>query len=215
MREKFFNALEATVAIFVSYQLLPVVERQWPDLPPWIADAGTVIVVAVVVAAVSLCIWQRPTVQVTWKQERDLNPAADVRIKLRAPKFVSPPFEVAFKGRPKGFVTMLLMRYLRSRGLRLMVVPSGAPVLTNVVRSSPIDANTSIGAADISNGFSVRVVTAAQPQTWMWAKVFFSGSTTVHDTFALSYGATATTKPAQLLSKLVHVTSTAGDFIIS
>lgn len=215
MNEKFLNVLEATAAIYCTYLLLPVVHGQLPDLPPWIADAGTVVFVALFVAAASLLTYQRPTVHVSWKQQRDLVPAADVRIKLRAPNYVSPPFEVAFSGRPKGVLTMLLMRYLRSRGLQLTVVPDGAPVRTQMVRSSPIDANTFIGAVDVANGFSVRVVTPARNQTWMWAKVFFAGSTEVHDKFALTYGATASTKPAQLLSKLVHVTSPAEDFIIN
>lgn len=215
MKERFFNVLETTAAIYFTYLLLPVVQRQFPDVPPWVADAGTVVFVALFVAAASLLTYQRPTVHVAWKQQRDLVPAADVRIELRAPNYVSPPFEVAFSGRPKGFLTMLLMRYLRSRGLRLTVVPDGAPVRTQMVRSSPIDANTFIGAVDVVNGFSVRVVTPARDQTWMWAKVFFVGSTEVHDKFALTYGATASTKPAQLLSKLVHVTSPAEDFIIN
>lgn len=215
MREKVLNLVEAVAAIYISYRLLPLVETWWPDLPAWAVDIGTLLAVALIVAVVSLLLWQRPRVEVSWKQRSDPAPLADLRMRLRPPRYVSPQFEVSFKGRPKGMLTMLLMTYLRRRLLRLTVVPIGAPVVMTVPVSSPIDANTSVGAADVANGFSVRVHSPAQPETWIWAKVFFTATTGANDTFTMAYGATASTKPAQLLSKLVQATSKVEVLIIN
>jgi predicted aminopeptidase len=96
------------------------------------------------------------------------------------------------------------MRYLRRRALRITVIPVGGPLITLVDRSSRIDENTSVGASDADNGFSMPVTTKPRPQTWMWAKVYFKSDTTVNDTFAVEYATTASTKPAELSSKLIR-----------
>jgi len=213
--EKWINLFEAAAVVFISYHLIPWVHGVWPDMPSWIPDAGTPVAAALLVGAVSLLLWQRPRITVVWKVRGDPNALNDLRIHLHAPNFASLPFEVSFSGRPKGFLTEILMRWLRARGLILTVEPVGAPVATTVILSSPIDANTSVGAADYRNGFSMKVVAPAQQRTWMWAKVFFESTTEINDTFNLEYGASASTKAAQLLSKLVRVTSAAEDFNIN
>lgn len=214
MRAKILTLVETTAAVFIGYWALPRAEQLWPGIPAPIIDAGTAIFVAVFVAAVSLALWQRPTITVTWKLQDDIAPASDLRLQLRAPGYASGPYQVSFSGAARGGIALLLMSYLRRRALRITVIPVGAPLITTVVRSSRIDENTSVGASDADNGFSMRVTTKPRPQTWMWAKVYFKSDTTVNDTFAVDYATTASTKPAELLSKLIRVSSKVEDLII-
>jgi hypothetical protein len=106
VREKILTLVETTAAVFIGYWALPRAEQLWPGIPAPVVDAGTAILVAVFVAvfvaAVSLALWQRPTITVTWKLQDDIAPASDLRLQLRAPGYAGGPTRCPSAGQREG-----------------------------------------------------------------------------------------------------------------
>lgn len=96
------------------------------------------------------------------------------------------PYEVAFSGRPKGFITEWLMKRLREHGLRLRFNPQGALAYVVLGRTSLDKDRVPLGTADYFDGFQMRVVTAPQPDTWMLTKVNFQGRETMNQRYVAS-----------------------------
>ncbi|MFJ3490694.1 hypothetical protein [Leifsonia aquatica] len=207
MTGKWLNLAEIAVTVYFTVTLNPWLSKTLSAVPQWLMDIGTPFLILLAVEAIALITFQRPVIAVEWKGAT--GPALqDLRVALNRTSFASEQYEVTFRGKPKGYLTKLLMWWLRKRGLKLTVEFPGAPITTLVDFSSPDGAGGFLGASDGVNGFSMRIITSAEAAAWSWAKVSFQAQTTLNtQDFNTRYRATTTRPWSRLWSKLVKVST--------
>ncbi|WP_259160258.1 hypothetical protein [Microbacterium phyllosphaerae] len=202
-----YNVLEVAVTVSSAIWLTPHLQTTYPDIPDWVWGLGTPAAAAFAVFFASLLLWQKATVEATWKE--GVGPTQnDIIAKLDPTTKVSPFYEIGFGGEPKGGLTRLLMWWLRRKNLRLTVDIPGAPITTTVEDSSKDLNRVNLARPDYRKGFSIRVVEAPNPHTWMLAVIYFDAETVLNQrTFVVKYTAIADGWWPNLLAKLVGVTS--------
>lgn len=203
------SAIEAAFALGVGVFLIPLLKDVLPFLPLWSWQIISVVIVYVFVTVIAVLSWQRPVITVVWKSvEPGTPPLQDLHVRLDPSTKVSARYEVAFSGRPKGFITEWLMKRLRDHGLQLRFDPQGALAYVVVARSSRGRDGRQLHSA-YADGFQMRVDTPPQPDTWMLANVNFQGRETMNQHFFTAvHDATAEGKRWKWLAeKLVRVES--------
>ena len=166
MKAKIFSALEAAFALGVGVFVIPLLKDLLPFLPLWLWQIISVAIIYVGVTVLALLAWQRPVITAVWRSaEVGTPPMQDLLVRLDPSSLVSERYQVAFSGRPKGFVTEWMMAWLRGRGLRLRFDPQGALAYV-VLRRTSLDRNgVPLGSTDYADGFQMRVITPPQPDT--------------------------------------------------
>lgn len=206
MREKFFNALEGMATVGVSIFFVPWAKELFPSWPDQLFEIFVPLLVFLIIAALSLFLWQRPVIEATWKEAE--GPALqDVRCKLDA-NLRSQMYEVSFGGRPKGYLSIFVFWWLRKHGFRFLVHLPGALATTSVDFSSPDGHGGFLGSSDYMNGFSMRVESRPHTGTWLMAKVVFQGISSMNQQqFSVDYDRTANGRFPRVISKFVRLTS--------
>lgn len=202
------NALELGFIVAATLYIVPRLKKAFPDLPDLLWEAGVPVIVALLVAVISLLWWQRPVIEAVWREES--GPVLDdLRAQLVGAARVSPPYQVTFAGVPKGLLTQFLLWWLRTRQeLRIVVHLPGAPITTTVRHSSPGRGGRPLGNHDFDNGFSMRVEQPPQPDTWLWAKIYFQADTGINQVaFTIRHAMVARGRFATAMAKFVAVRS--------
>ncbi|WP_157749832.1 hypothetical protein [Microbacterium sp. TPU 3598] len=202
------NAVELGFIVAATLYIVPRLKAVYPEAPDLLWEAGVPLIVALLVAVVSLLWWQRPVIIAEWRE--DSGPVLDdLRTELVGAERVSPPYQVTFGGVPKGLLTQALVWWLRTRrDLRVVTFVPSAPISTTVRHSSPDRDGRPLGAPDYDNGFSMRVGHPPQPDTWLWASVFFQAATAINQVpFTVRHAMTAQGSIANALAKFVVVRS--------
>lgn len=210
MRSKLYNAFEGAGALIISAFIAPNLEKAFPLVPLWVWLIVSVLLTYILVAILSLVLWQRPRIDVEWKWNQPGTPALEnLQIELNRASLASNVLEVSFSGKPKGYITRWIVGRLRRKNLRLEFEAQGAPAYVVMMRSSSDPQRQSLGATAYGMGFQMRVATEPHEQTWMWAQVNFQAQALMNGPkFPAVYAAAADGKfPNWLARHLIAVRS--------